>query len=236
MARIVIVEDESKISEILKSYLEAEGFEVLVTDSGAEGVEWARREMDLIILDLMLPDMSGEEVCRVIRSESNVPIIMLTAKSSEEERIRGLGLGADDYVVKPFSPRELVLRVKAVLKRSRREASPAAPDLAPAQGYNKGTLVIRYGEHDVVVNGNVVSLTPVEFKALASLAKNPGRVLSRAQLIDMVYGYSFEGYDRTVDAHIKNLRRKIEPDPRSPLFVQTVYGLGYRFSGIPDAD
>ncbi len=236
MARIVIVEDEQKISEILSSYLEAEGFEVWVTESGTEGVEWARSDADLIILDLMLPDMSGEEVCKAIRRGSNVPIIMLTAKSSEEERIHGLGLGADDYVVKPFSPRELVLRVKAVLKRSQRESPPSGPDVDGSQSYNEGALVIRHAEHDVLVNGAVVSLTPVEFKALASLARNPGRVLSRAQLIDMVYGYSFEGYDRTVDAHIKNLRRKIEPDPRTPLFVQTVYGLGYRFSGTPDAD
>ena len=236
MARIVIIEDERKISEIVRSYLEAEGFEVLVTESGTEGAEWARRDASLVILDLMLPDLPGEEVCRLIRRNSTVPIIMLTAKSSEDERIRGLGLGADDHVVKPFSPRELVLRVKAVLKRSSRDAPTADRESSGARSYNRGALVIRDAEHDVVVKGNVVSLTPVEFKALVSLARNPGRVLSRSQLIEMVYGYSFEGYDRTVDAHIKNLRRKIEPDSREPLFIQTVYGLGYRFSGIPDAD
>ena len=236
MARIVIIEDEPKISGIVRSYLEVEGFEVLVTESGREGAEWARRDASLVILDLMLPDLPGEEVCRVIRQGSTVPIIMLTAKSSEEERIRGLGLGADDYVVKPFSPRELVLRVKAVLKRSTPERAAADRESPGSRSYNRGSLVIRDAEHDVVVKGKVVSLTPVEFKALVSLAKNPGRVLSRSQLIDLVYGYSFEGYDRTVDAHIKNLRRKIEPDPREPVFVQTVYGLGYRFSGTPDAD
>ncbi len=236
MARIVIIEDEPKISKIVRSYLEAEGFEVWVTESGREGAEWARRDTSLVILDLMLPDLPGEEVCRLIRQDSTVPIIMLTAKSSEEERIRGLGLGADDYVVKPFSPRELVLRVKAVLKRSGPERTAGDREPSGTRSYNRGSLVIRDAEHDVIVNGKVVFLTPVEFKALASLARNPGRVLSRSQLIDLVYGYSFEGYDRTVDAHIKNLRRKIEPEPREPIFVQTVYGLGYRFSGTPDAD
>jgi len=236
MARILIVEDEKKIGEILRSYLEVEGHEVSWTRSGTEGVSLAA-SADLVILDLMLPDMAGEDVCARIRRESEIPIIMLTAKTSEEDRIRGLGLGADDYVVKPFSSRELMLRIKAVLKRTEglRERGATASGDQPLS-LNDGLIKIYENQYEITVNDAPVTLTPVEFKALVTLIKNRGLVLSRSQLIDAVYGYSFEGYDRTVDAHIKNLRRKIEPDPRKPLFIRTVYGVGYKFTGIADED
>jgi len=239
MARILIIEDEEKIVKLLRSYLEAEHFEVVWTASGADGLEMASESFDLILLDLMLPDMPGEEVCQRLRRHSDVPVVMLTARSSEEERVRGLGLGADDYVVKPFSPRELVLRIKAILKRTERaQDRKMAGEGADAGTYsfNSGRLIVRAGRHEVTFEGTAVTLTPVEFKALMSMIRNRGLVLSRAQLIDAVYGYSFEGYDRTIDAHIKNLRRKIESNPRKPQFIQTVYGVGYKFTGQPDAD
>lgn len=238
MTRILIIEDEKKIVELLRSYLEAEHFEVTWTASGADGLEMATDSFDLVLLDLMLPDMPGEEVCKRLRRQSEVPVIMLTARSSEEERVRGLGLGADDYVVKPFSPRELVLRIKAILKRTERarDRLETAGDSGGIFSFNNGELRVNEGRHEVTFDGADVTLTPVEFKALMSMIRNRGLVLSRAQLIDAVYGYSFEGYDRTVDAHIKNLRRKIESNPRKPRFIQTVYGVGYKFTGEPDAD
>jgi len=233
MKRILIIEDEKKIADIIKIYLDAEGFEAAWTASGIEGISRALGWADLVILDLMLPDIEGEEVCRRVRLTSDVPIIMLTAKSSEEERVRGLGLGADDYVIKPFSPRELMLRIKAVLKRADGGRERDAANSAHVS-FNGGILVINEARREVRANGQQVELTPVEFKALLALSRNAGLALTRAQLIDLVYGYSFEGFDRTVDAHIKNIRHKIDADPRNPLFIQTVYGVGYRFIGLPD--
>ncbi len=232
MKRILIIEDDNKIVDIIHISLKDEGYEVIWTSSGSEGITLALDGIDLVILDLMLPDLSGEEVCRRLRQESNVPIIMLSGKGTPEERIRGFGLGADDYVVKPFSLRELMLRVKAVLKRTDGHGEP--PTTSESIGFNKGLMVIKEEQHKVTVGGQPVDLTPVEFKSLMALVKNRGLVLSRSQLIDLVYGYSFEGYDRTVDAHIKNLRRKIEPNSRKPIFIQTVYGIGYQFTGIQD--
>jgi len=186
-----------------------------------------KEPFDLFVLDLMLPDISGEELCGTIRETSDAPIIMLTAKSSEEDRIKGLGLGADDYVVKPFSPRELVARVKAQLRRTKKDAGKVL-------SFNKGLLTMDTDSHEVRRNGVPTVLTPTEFRILMLLAEKPGRIFSRLQLINMVQGYDFEGYDRTIDAHIKNLRQKIEDDQRNPLFIKTVYGVGYKFAGAPD--
>jgi DNA-binding response OmpR family regulator len=204
--------------------MEREGFAVVTTGSGAEAIGLAEQVApDLIVLDLRLPDVPGEEVAREVRRRSAVPILMLTAKSDEADRIRGLEVGADDYVTKPFSPRELVLRVHAILRRSRGGAQPGA-----RLSYGGGELVIDEDRRQVAVRGEVVDLTPTEWGVLTALAGVPGRVYSRFELINRVRGYEFEGYERTVDSHIKNLRRKIEADPGDPRIVATVLGAGYR--------
>jgi DNA-binding response OmpR family regulator len=226
---VLIIEDEKKISDVVAMYLQREGFRTEVADTGEKALKMLQEPFDLIVLDLMLPDITGEELCRVIRERSDVPIIMLTAKSGEEDRIRGLGIGADDYVVKPFSPRELVARVKAQIRRTKKMTKKVL-------SFNKGLLTMDTENYEVKKKGVPVVLTTTEFRILAALADKPGRVLSRLQLINIVQGYDFEGYDRTIDAHIKNLRHKIEDDPRNPLFVKTVYGVGYKFSGISDED
>jgi DNA-binding response OmpR family regulator len=226
---ILIVEDEKKIAEIVKAYLEKEKYFVEHAETGEEALKYLNEPFDLIILDLMLPDIQGEELCSIIRENSDVPVIMLTAKSAEEDRIKGLGIGADDYVVKPFSPRELVARVKAQLRR-------AGKTRKKVLSYNRGTLKIDTVHYEVMKENRQVVLTPTEFKILIALAENPGRVFSRDQLVNVVQGYDFEGYDRTVDAHVKNLRHKIEKDSKEPLFIRTVYGIGYKFTGTPDED
>jgi DNA-binding response OmpR family regulator len=225
--KILIIEDEKKISEIVKAYLEKEGFRVTLAGTGEDGLKALKENPDLIILDLMLPDMQGEELCTIIRESSDVPVIILTAKSGEEDRVKGLGIGADDYVVKPFSPRELVARVKAHLRR-------AVKTRRKMYSYNNGDLTIDIEHHEASRGGGPIVLTPTEFKILVSLAENPGRVLSRDQLVNIVLGYDFEGYDRTIDAHVKNLRHKVEKDSKSPEFIQTVYGMGYKFIGTLD--
>jgi DNA-binding response OmpR family regulator len=227
--KILIIEDEKKISEIVKAYLEKEGFIVTTAETGEDGLKLLKHAPDLIILDLMLPDMQGEEICAMIREGSDIPVIMLTAKSDEEARVRGLGIGADDYVIKPFSPRELVARVKAHLRR-------AVKARRKIYSYNSGSLKIDIENHEAFREGNPIVLTPTEFKILFSLAENPGRVLSRDQLVTIVLGYDFEGYDRTIDAHVKNLRHKVEKDSKSPDFIQTVYGIGYKFIGTIDEE
>lgn len=227
--RILIIEDEKKIADIINLYLDKEGFACDIAYSGQDGLRLLKEFPALIILDLMLPDIPGEEICRIIRERSNVPIIMLTAKSTEEERIKGLGIGADDYVVKPFSPRELVARVKALLRRT-------SPSKRTILSFNKGLLIIDPGRLEVKVKGSPIELTETEFRILFVLSERPGIVFTREQLIDMVYGYDFEGYDRTIDAHIKNIRHKLREDPRNPLFIKTVYGLGYKFTGSSDED
>ena len=227
--KILVVEDEKKISDIVRAYLEKEGFRVSVAETGGEGLKALKDSPDLIILDLMLPDMQGEELCKTVREGSDVPVIMLTARSGEEDRIKGLGLGADDYVIKPFSPRELVARVKAHLRR-------AVSTRKKIYSYNGGALKIDIEKHEAFHDGSQVVLTPTEFRILLSLAENPGRVLSRDQLVNIVLGYDFEGYDRTIDAHVKNLRHKVEKNSRSPEFIQTVYGMGYKFTGAPDEE
>jgi len=226
--RILVVEDEEKIADIVKAYLEKDGFVVTVAQTGHHAVSLLKERFDLIILDLMLPDMDGEDICLTIRADSDVPIIMLTAKSEEEDRIKGLGIGADDYVVKPFSPRELAARVKALLRR--------AKGAKQSVSFNRGALVIDSSRFEIRRDGSTVVLTPTEFKLLQCLAEHPEQVFSRLQLVNIILGYDFEGYDRTIDAHIKNIRHKIEEDPKNPSYIRTVYGIGYRFIGRPDED
>ena len=225
-ATVLLVEDERKLRDLVRSYLERAGFTVLSTGSGAEALTLAASgSPDLVVLDLGLPDIPGETVARELRSAGGgVPVLMLTAKSGEEDRIRGLELGADDYVTKPFSPRELVLRVQAILRRGR--GGPVAEQ--GVTSYGDDELVIDEPRRTVVVRGTPVGLTPTEWGLLLALATVPGRVYSRFELINRVRGYEFEGYERTVDSHVKNLRRKIETDPGNPRIVQTVLGGGYR--------
>jgi len=222
-ATVLLVEDERKLRELVRSYLERAGFAVLSTESGAEAITLAASASpNLVVLDLGLPDVPGETVARELRANGYVPILMLTARSAEEDRIRGLELGADDYVTKPFSPRELVLRVQAILRRGG-EAAGQGP-----ASYGGGTLVIDEPRREARVRGTAVELTPTEWGILVALASVPGRVYSRLELINRVRGYEFEGYERTVDSHVKNLRRKIEEDTASPRIIQTVLGGGYR--------
>jgi DNA-binding response OmpR family regulator len=223
MATVLVVEDERKLRDFVRSYLERAGFTVLSTGSGAEAIAMAADGApDLVVLDLGLPDVPGETVARELRTASAVPILMLTARSTEEDRIRGLELGADDYVTKPFSPRELVLRVQAILRRG----GPAVEQ--GVTSFGAAELVIDEPQRLVTVRGQTVSVTPTEWGVLMALATVPGRVYSRFELINRVRGYEFEGYERTVDSHVKNLRRKIESDPAQPRIVQTVLGGGYR--------
>jgi DNA-binding response OmpR family regulator len=230
-ATVLVVEDERKLRELVRSYLERAGFSVLSTDSGAEAITVAQTAApDLIVLDLGLPDVPGETVAREVRSASSTPILMLTARTSEEGRIAGLELGADDYVTKPFSPRELVLRVQAILRRN---VSPV-----PQSGittFGDGTLIIDEPQRLATIRGAQVELTPTEWGILVALATVPGRVYSRFELINRVRGYDFEGYERTIDSHVKNLRRKIEADQANPEIVQTVLGGGYRLGIARDS-
>ncbi len=227
---VLLVEDERKLRELVRSYLERAGISVLSTDSGAEAITVAQSASpDLIVLDLGLPDVPGETVAREVRAVSPTPILMLTAKSSEEDRIAGLELGADDYVTKPFSPRELVLRVQAILRRNASAANGSG-----VSQYGEGALVIDEPRRVALVRGTEVELTPTEWGILVALATVPGRVYSRFELINRVRGYDFEGYERTVDSHVKNLRRKIELDPANPAIVQTVLGGGYRLGLTKD--
>ena len=220
---VLVVEDELKIRELLRSYLEREGWSVLTTGSGAEALTMAAGgAVDLIILDLGLPDVPGETVAAEVRRDAATPILMLTARAGEEDRIRGLELGADDYVTKPFSPREVVLRAQAILRRSSATAEGAAP-----RSFGGGTLLIDEGRHEVKVRGVPVELTPTEWGILAALAAVPGRVYSRLELLNRVRGYELSS-ERVVDSHVKNLRRKVEEDPQHPEVVETVLGAGYR--------
>jgi len=229
-ATVLVVEDERKLRDFIRTYLERAGFTVLSTGSGAEALTMAASSApDLVVLDLGLPDVPGETVARELRAGSAVPILMLTAKAAEEDRIRGLEVGADDYVTKPFSPRELVLRVQAILRRG--GPSAAAQDVT---SYGGGSLVVDEPRRTLTVRGAPVQLTPTEWGILVTLATVPGRVYSRFELINKVRGYEFEGYERTVDSHVKNLRRKIEEDPANPALILTVLGGGYRLGVARD--
>ncbi len=225
---MLVVEDEYKLRELVRSYLEHEGITVLSTGSGAEAMSLAEHgSPDLVILDLGLPDVAGEDVARRLRAFSDVPIVMLTAKTEERDRIAGLELGADDYVTKPFSPRELVLRVEAVLRRGRIAAKEPIP-----LSFGQGQLVIDEERREARVRGRSLQLTPTEWGLLLALAVAPGRVYTRLELINRIRGYEFEGYERVVDSHVKNLRRKLEPNSSHPEVIQTVIGAGYRL-GLP---
>jgi DNA-binding response OmpR family regulator len=220
---ILVVDDEARIVKLVRDYLERAGFDVLAAHDGEMALTLARLEQpDLIVLDLMLPGVDGLDVCRRLRQESGVPIIMLTARVEEADRVVGLELGADDYVTKPFSPRELVARVRATLRRANGQVGPSSILRA-------GDVELDTASLTATVAGEPVDLTPTEFQVLATLVRQPGRIFSREQLLEAVHGVIFDGYDRSVDSHVKNIRRKIEPDPRQPRYIQTVYGVGYRF-------
>ena len=225
--KILIIEDEQKIADIVKSYLQRAGYNVTAVATGEAALREIRSVFDLVILDLRLPDIDGETVCKAIREVSDIPVIMLTAKSAEDDRVRGLCIGADDYVIKPFSVRELVARVQAHLRRSNKDDKKEL-------SFNKGSLLINALSSEIKKNGAVVPLTKTEFRILLSLAERPNIVFSRLQLINIVQGFDFEGFDRVVDAHVKNLRHKIEDNPQKPYFIKTVYGMGYKFIGDPD--
>ncbi|MEW6109686.1 MAG: response regulator transcription factor [Nitrospirota bacterium] len=228
---ILLVEDDKKNANIVKVYLENAGYKIIHVENGRDAIQYALKHKPLlVILDLMLPDISGEEICQELREIGDFPIIILSSKSSEEERVAGFALGADDYVIKPFSPRELVYRVKSVLKRAEKADLSASEPME----FNNGILIIDGHSYDVELNGQQVNLTPTEFKVLYALASQPGRVLSREEIVNKALGYQFEGYERSIDAHIKNIRQKIEKDPKNPYFIQTIYGVGYRFSGKRD--
>jgi len=222
MPTVLVVDDEPKIVQLARDYLEHAGFAVLTAGDGASALQAARvRAPDLIVLDLGLPGLDGLEVMRSIRASASTPIVVLTARDTELDKLLGLELGADDYVTKPFSPRELVARVRAVLRRSERA-------IEPREHLEVGELVLDVPRLRTTVAGRVVDLTATEFQILGTLAREPGRVFTRSQLLDAVHGVAFDSYERAIDAHIKNIRRKIEADPARPRFIQTVYGVGYR--------
>ena len=221
---VLIVEDDPHTVEVVQLYLRRDGHQVISAADGLEGLRLAREaHPDLVVLDLMLPGMDGIEVCRLLREESEVPIVMLTARVEEEDRLAGLDLGADDYVTKPFSPRELAARIRAVLRRSARDVSDSGP-----VELSYGNIAVNRPRRTVHVGDTAVSLTPTEFRLLVLMMREPGRIFTRDQIIDRVFGYDFEGFDRTVDVHISSLRRKLEgacPDQR---YIHTVYGVGYK--------
>ena len=227
--KILVVDDEKKIVDIVKAYLERDGYKVIVAYDGRLALQMARSESpELIVLDLMLPEVSGWDVCRSLRTESNVPIIMLTARDDDSDKIVGLELGADDYVVKPFNPKELVSRVRAVLRRAEGTA-------VKTKRIEFADLSIDLERHEVKRGDRLVELTLTEFELLRVLAEAPGRVYSRMQLLDKVQGSAYEGYERTIDSHIKNLRKKVEIDPERPKYVITVRGVGYKFGEVTGA-
>jgi DNA-binding response OmpR family regulator len=224
--RVLVVDDDVKTVELVKLYLNRDGYKVLTAYDGTEALRLAREaHPDLIVLDLMLPGIDGLKACRILRNESDVPIIMLTARTTEEDRLTGLGLGADDYVTKPFSPRELAARVRAVLRRLPGETIQRGPEEV-----QHGKLTVNFLKHEASLAGKPMNLSPIEFKLLGVLVREPDRVFSRAELIEKALGCDFEGFDRTIDVHILNLRRKLEPDPEHPRYVKTVYGVGYKFA------
>jgi DNA-binding response OmpR family regulator len=230
MNNILIIEDEPKVSEVIKAYLEKDGYKVYSATKGYEGLElFNKNKFDLIILDLMLPDISGEELCVSIRKISDVHIFMLTAKVALEDKIQGLNLGADEYLTKPLSPRELTARVNSLFRRVN-----SHKDICLS--FDKGKVLINKEKRAVKVDNQEVPLTPNEFDILLTLAINNGRILSREDLISKVFGYDFEGSDRTIDVHIKNIRKKIEEDSRNPKYIVTVTKVGYKFGGEKDAE
>jgi DNA-binding response OmpR family regulator len=228
MKKVMVVDDEPKIVQLARDYLEHAGFAVVVAHDGKAALATARAENpDLVVLDLGLPELDGLDVARTLRAESNVPIVMLTGRSEESDKLVGLELGADDYVTKPFSPKELVARVRAVLRRTERPRSAS-------EIVRVGDITLDIPRMRTTVADRTVSLTPTEFQLVATMAREPGRVFTRSQLLDAVHGVAFESYERAIDAHVKNVRQKLEPDPATPRYVLTVYGVGYRFADLDD--
>ena len=224
---VLIVEDDRTTSDLIDMYLKRDGYKVIVAYDGIDGLRMARdANPNLIVLDLSLPGMDGREVCRTIRGESDIPIVMVTARVEEEDRLIGLDLGADDYVTKPFSPRELTARIRAILRRSNRNNSEGRE----TDELKWNDIWVDQGKHSVTVNGNAIELTPTEFSILVLLTQRPGRVFTRGQVIDQVFGYDFEGFDRSVDAHMSNLRRKVEDGVPSGTYIKTIYGVGYKLA------
>lgn len=228
-SRILIAEDDPKTSATIKLYLEHAGFETMVADDGKRALEEARSgHYELVVLDLMLPEIDGLSVCRLLRAESAMPVIMLTARTTEEDRLRGLDLGADDYVSKPFSPRELTARVRAVLRRTNGNRDDGPTEIRFDE------VVINLRSREARVHGKVIQLTPTEFSLIETFAKSPGRAFTRRELVERALGWDFDGLERTIDAHIRNLRRKIDIDRDRPSYISTVFGVGYKFSGGRD--
>ncbi len=225
---VLIVDDDVKLVKLLQTYFAKEGYITYTANDGLDALQVVReRHPDIMVLDLMLPGLDGLDVCRKIRKDNDIPIIMLTARDEESDRLVGLEIGADDYVTKPFSPKELVARAKAILRRANKE-------VVRSESIKAGLLIIDLERHLITNNGQIVDVTPTEFKIVELLAGNVGKVYSRLQIVEQIQGYSFEGYERTIDAHIKNLRRKIEINSKEPQYIQTVYGIGYKFAGEAD--
>ena len=226
--KVLVVDDEPKIVEVVKSYLGKSGYAVFEAYSGRQALDlFDKVSPDLVVLDLMLPDMAGEDICRALRKKSRVPILMLTAKIEEEDLIKGLDIGADDYVTKPFSPRQLVARIAALLRRAGEDSLVPTDILS----YNDDDLVIDFRNHVVKKRGAEINVTPSEYKMLTAMSRYPKKSFTRNELISLSFGDDFEGFDRTIDTHIKNLRQKIETDPKNPRYILTVHGIGYRFGG-----
>lgn len=226
--KILVVDDEIKIIEVVKSFLESKGFVVFAALNGKKAIEiFDRENISLILLDLMLPEMSGEEVCSFVRKKSRVPIIMVTAKVNEADMLMGLGNGADDYITKPFSLKALHARIEAVLRRSGDDLIP----LLNKFNFHDGDLTVDFACRMIMRNGEEIKLTPNEFRILTALIKYPNKVFTRDELIASAFSSEFEGYDRTIDSHIKNIRQKLEVDPKNPVYVKTIHGVGYKFGG-----
>lgn len=222
--RVLVIEDDAKTAELIRLYLEKDGYKVYQTQSGQEGLKLARdKKPDLIVLDLMLPEIGGLDICRILRTETDIPIIMLTARSTEDDILLGLELGADDYMAKPFSPRELIARVRTVLRRTMSDTHNGPDEIVI------GDLKIDFIGHEVYMAGETIRLTPKEFRLLETLALNQGRAYSRLELLEAAFGYDYDGLERTIDVHVMNLRKKIEDDPENPDYIKTVYGIGYKF-------
>lgn len=223
---VLVVDDEYKINEAVAAYLKTKGFSVFSAETGADALRiFGENEVDFVILDLMLPDISGEEICSAIRKTSSVPVIMLTAKSREEDILRGLNIGADDYVLKPFSVKQLYARMEAILRRT--------VEIPRVLSFDGGALQIDFCTMELKKNGREVYLTSSEWKLLSALVNHPNAVFSREKLIELVFGYDFDGYDRAIDTHVKNIRKKIEDDTKTPRYILTVHGSGYKFGGRP---
>ncbi|MDP4145081.1 MAG: response regulator transcription factor [Bacillota bacterium] len=230
---VLVVDDEEKISEVVKAYLEHDGYLVVTAFNGKAALDaYEILNPSLIILDLMLPDISGTEICKILRERSKVPIIMLTARTGEEDILNGLDIGADDYVTKPFSPKQLVARVKALFRRSEAENHR----LSSVKSFNNGDLVINTSNYEVIKNKSLINLTPIEYKILITLAKRPFKVFTRDELIYFAFEGKYEGYERTIDSHIKNLRQKIETNSKNPDYILTIRGIGYKFGGIESVE